>query len=347
MSDPDAFETPDSPPPPSYELCQQEFDEKIARALEASQRDQIDQLPAIEAEVGEDGWQIWSDAVCAAAAARLSLMDDATNYSSGQSSSACGPSANTGDSASRSLHIADATSHLHDTAGGRNRLQRINTKQPSAKEKERPSWYTDARLGDGPSANPPPASSTDTGNSAWPQNASSGRSTPRTPSEKTPTPERVQTPPPEFEEVGPDLDGPPYEAYEPEPTRGRGVVLTYVPGDSNPPSPLASPTIPDRNTTFSNFIPPISLPQAQRRRLPTPPTQTAPAPPHSVSPSLSIQSNVNPAVYNFPELKHRYGNPRVAFDPRVAYTGMSNQSSITHHEEPHPSSKVHAGSFYK
>ncbi|RPD67151.1 hypothetical protein L226DRAFT_608391 [Lentinus tigrinus ALCF2SS1-7] len=75
MSDPAAYDAPPSPPPPSYEISQHEFDQKTSHVLEHSAAEPP--RPRID----EDGFEIWDDAVYEARAGmdHLSLSPNGTS----------------------------------------------------------------------------------------------------------------------------------------------------------------------------------------------------------------------------------------------------------------------------
>ncbi|KAJ3555833.1 hypothetical protein NM688_g2359 [Phlebia brevispora] len=329
-ADPDGSQAPDSPPPPAYEFCQQEFDQKISHALEASQNDQPQQRSGND----DDGeWEVWDETIFAAAAAGLTLSDANTSTPSNRASVSGSNPAPTLRQSSSSTGASSGS----DCARAAIQPLRI-VKKNSVKEKERPSWYTEAQLDREPT---PPAAAESSSSSHL---IASGQSSPRT----SRTPEREPTPPPEFTELGPDLDGPPYEPYEaqgpPE------VTLSYTPGDSNPPSPLASPTIPPSHDPFFHSAP-ISQTSFNRSFTQLPAQheypRTLPAVPdtrqQSVMNSNQPSTQVRPSV-SMSNIRPRYGNPRVAFDPQLAY--RSEHTGNRAHEDTMSSQKIDAAAFY-
>jgi hypothetical protein len=344
MSD---FDAPDSPPPPAYEFCQQEFDQKVSHALEASQRQANE----------DDEWEVWDEAAFEVAAARLVLSDPPVVGESSSSSSR-----STGDASGSGLAVpasasaqpvpirgngngkakSDGSEYDDDAYEATQGVQplRIAKKgttsvQPElGREKERPSWFAEAQLG-GPTQD---AATPDTN-----QGAPLRRS-------DTMFSERLPTPPPEFTPVGPSLDGPPYD--------GPVTVLTYVPGDSRPASPLHSP-IPV-HAPLPSAPPRLSQSPSNRRSLPQPPQvdqrsfSASPAPPirthyHSLpAPARPSPPRTSPRPTTTYSAKPAYVAPRVAFDPRLAYASAQKSSyfDVARGTEPLPA-KVNAASLYR
>ncbi|KAF7798373.1 hypothetical protein EIP86_009594 [Pleurotus ostreatoroseus] len=366
MEDADDLEVP----PPAYEFCQQEFDQKLHRALEASQNDQQQTHTAD----GDDEFEVWDEAVFATAAAQLSLAEN--NAPDIHSTYALTPMLG----ASLESTLAEGSRAGGSSLTGVQPLRitkKRSVKQKSAKEKERPSWYTEAQLEEDPittTTAPAPAAPVlapllaaepsslmyDIASSTpevGPSSSTTGMTPPmeRSPSMRR-TPERESTPPPEFTEVGPDLNGPPYEPYDDPEPRASEVVLTYVPGDSNPPSPLVSPTVPSGRDPFLHDIPPISIaPPSHRRALPQLPSQSTPAlqadipyVPATVPPRLP--PSPNRAAYQTGtsassiSLKPHYGHTRLSFDPQMAYN--SGRSQHHHHASEDLPRKADAAPFY-
>ena len=353
MSDPSYFDTPDSPPPPAYEFCQQEFDQKVSHALEASEAEQHRVSNA-----QEDEWEVWDEEAFLAAAARLAISDNTTSPGASSSrappdsapmpvapTSQPDPSPGSGNGKARLEYgtVAEGSPGLgeHRTVQPL-RIVKKSTQTPyaqSGKEKERPSWLEEAQL-DGP---PLPQT---IAHRAVPLVAEVRRSDSLR--------SMSSTPPPEFTPVGPSLDGPPYEDA-PQPS---GVVLTYVPGDSRPASPLHSPVaaeapLPHRSISPSQFSPPQSY--NTRRSLPPPPS------PRSFSSSPGPQNRGNhyslptpprttpqatPRPVNGYNSKTSYAIPRVTFDPRVAYANEKSSYFDMAHQEP-PPAKVDAAALYR
>lgn len=343
------FDTPDSPPPPAYEFCQQEFDQKVSHAIEESRA-----LPLPQPRPSDDDeWEVWDEAAFNAAVARLGLSE-------GSSSSAVAPPAAQvapPQPAAPRKFMQDAIDSKVPPPSDVQPL-RIAKKEkgrsPSPKrEKERPSWYAEAQLGEhAPSAQ----SSTQ---SAAP---SSVQHPPNTHIPAQPVyQEREPTPPPVFEAIGPSLDGPPYEG----PPVGQ-VVLSYNPPSpgSRPESPLQSPSSPPARYEYRLPPPPTSPPppipsqqeyqhpQHQRTLpVPEPPRQAPspiPTPPPPRNAHQSMPAPSKPAHKMGPRPVTTY-NPtgrasHLPFNPQVAY----NRKLQTHHlEEDQLPTKVDASAFYK
>lgn len=340
-------DAPDSPPPPAYEFCPQEFDQKVSHALEASAAEQ-------QAHAEEEEWEVWDEAAFEAAVARLAVSDGSGSGSTG--AHAASSSSRSPTDASASVPAApivapsvSTSSSAPDPGNGKGKDNggargaspaptvqplRILKKAPrahadGAKGKERPSWLAEAQLEPHPAPAPAHAG------------AALGRS-------DTMRSERMVTPPPMFTDVGPSLEGPPYE----------GVVLAYAPPDSPPASPLHSPPPTEHALAFAPAPVPSPPPHAPvqrhgRRSLPQPP----PAPPRELSP-LNVAA-VRPAHQSLPQpvaatraaatyAKQSFITPRVAFDPRVAYGNPGARSSYFDmaQQEP-PPTKVEASALYR
>ena len=82
MSELNDFDTPDSPPPPAYEFCQEEFDRKVSYAIEESQNQ--------SASADDEEWEVWDEAAFTAAASRLGLTDRGEGSSSSSRPETCG-----------------------------------------------------------------------------------------------------------------------------------------------------------------------------------------------------------------------------------------------------------------
>ena len=358
MSDRDFFDDPDSPPPPAYEFSQQEFDQKIAHAVESSQNDQQQQRPA---DGGEEEWETWDEAAFTAAEARLKSLElggSSTSPRDVPSSSGSGKAP-----IQPSGYPPEASSSAKVPVAGTAPLRIV---KKSAKEKERPSWYAEAQL-DGPSV--PRSVPQPSGSRPLPTPGGSRHNPLRRQSTLL---EREPTPPPQFTEIGPDLDGPPYQAYESVESTNRGVVMTYVPqaGDSNPPSPLASPTVSSQPASFASYAPAFderAESPNRRRSLPRPPSQGSIPPPRTPPVTVpAAQVEVRPPVPPPPRVNRspahsapsgpsgfrpRYGNTRVTFDPKVAYTADPGFRT-EYHPQPEDDEqllpgKIDAAAFYK
>lgn len=377
MADHEDFDTPDSPPPPAYEFCQQEFDRKVSHALEASQAE-----TRRESADEEDEWEVWDEAAFAAAAARLAVSDAPSGAASGSTSYLRSPPADVsvshlntasgteqapqgpspGNGKGKSDGREDDAFYGDASASGGVQPLRIVKKagaiaQPgSVKEKERPSWFAEAQLDAGP-----------------PRGASQPAASFRAQVYRSDSiASRSDTPPPVFTPIGPSLDGPPYEAS--------GVVLTYTSADSRPASPLHSPVSAQASLTGTPFVQsPIAthapaVPythgrsgSGSRRSLPQPPqsqSQPQSPPPQSPSPARSLSPAVQtrPAHESLPAARRVlpssgsprpmstftarsvYDGPRLAFDPKLAYTSAKS-SLFDSQQEPMPA-KVDAAALY-
>ena len=130
-----------------------------------------------------------------------------------------------------------------------------------------------------------------------------------------------RTPPPMFESVGPSLDGPDYEQ----------VVMSYVPGNSRPSSPMSL-------LSTDSYRPPVpppppiadSRPNRVRPPPPLPPIQRQPAQKPTPTQAQRSQYQQQP-------------RRRVGFDPMSAY---KSKPAFTPDLEPTPE-KVDPSSFYK
>lgn len=342
------FDASDEPPPPAYEFTQQEFDQKISHALEQSR-----------AAVDEGEWEVWDEAAFAAAAAALTVSDNSTPAVAGASSSRSPPPPRPALASSSfpSSHNGDGRSNYSNEEGTATQPLRIvkKSREPSVKEKERPSWYADAGL-DGHQRSASTSSRQRAPNSLHVANSLPNHSTEPVHLEE----DREPTPPPMFEAVGPSLEGPPYEGYgEPQPQQP-GLVMAYAPGDSRPASPLQSPTTsPTLTQVYVSSPPPLIQPLPGRRTLPVPPSRS-PVPaslprelreqqhlsvPQPPRPS-GHRPNLRPTASYRDSLKSKsYVPPRVAFDPRIAY-GEKDRSSYYDVPEGSPPPDIDPASFY-
>ncbi|GJE84841.1 hypothetical protein PsYK624_009170 [Phanerochaete sordida] len=382
----DDHDVPDSPPPPAYEFCQEEYDRKVSHALETSQAE------ASRENEETDEWEVWSEDVFATAAAILNISDadapcgaasSSTSYprspppadtsvsSSNTAASARGqtprpPSPVPGNGKAKSDGREDALDgDAFGSGGGGVQPLRIVKKAASmapsgsAKEKERPSWLAEAQLDAGP---PHAAAPSSAGYRAqvWRNDSIISR---------------TDTPPPAFTPVGQSLDGPPYE--------GPGVVMTYTQADSRSASPLHSPVATQTSFVGAPFAHPPPAPPLQaspparpytharsasggRRMLPQPPQQLPQpqavrplqsfSPPPAVQPTIAeepapppprrtpLPSSGAPRPMTTYTAHSVYSGPRVAFDPKLAYTN-ARSSAFDIQQEPMPT-KVNAAALY-
>ena len=338
----------DFAPPPAYEFSQQEYDQKIQVATEQSQQEQDRR----EERNPLEEWESWDEALFEANAAKFTA-NQANQSQGGPSSSSTAPSMQStsqGQGSTSSTKAREAMGqdpyYSSDQYASAAPVRPLSIQKKKARpssagarsEKERPSWYNEAQLGD----------SSGTGNSSG-QQSESQSSTPRrtlpTPGQLQSSPQQPQqayqlphhdipeepeddhtAPPPPFAPIGESLDGPAYERYPGEAQRrasGAQVVLTYGGGDlsaSPPPSPLQSPVTPVQeldmrrretppriNSSPSPYHMQYQAPQASRR--PSRQTLVPPPPP----PPIARQHYVPPP-------------PRMDFNPSVAYE--SSKSSI-------------------
>lgn len=333
------FDTPDSPPPPAYELTDQEYDQKTSHVLETSQSE-----PQYYPGDGEEEWEVWDESIFAANASGHTSPNNQHQQQAGSSSrSPIDASASSASTKGVSINYSSASSSSLSSVGQPSgssavqplRIVKKNNSSPPSKQKERPNWYAEAQL-----------------DQHEPSQASTQQS--QVSLSRQPTYlHREPTPPPMFTAIG---DQPP---YEPPP-----IVMTYQPGDSRPASPLESPPqaylpYPPSSTSFNE----PSSPTESVRRLPRPPpVQSAPAVPtvNSLAPppppmrtqhqSMLPPSRPSPRASPRPTTSYQprpppmssFG-PRVAFDPRVAYANLDRKSG----EEPPVPTKVDASAFYR
>ncbi|EMD40721.1 hypothetical protein CERSUDRAFT_91457 [Gelatoporia subvermispora B] len=316
MSNFQSFDTPDSPPPPAYELSQQEFDQKTSHVIETSSSEP--QQPAVDLE----GFEVWDDAIFESAVRMSGLSLDGTSSRLPEV---------------RSYAPEKASQLPSDETASSSSVQPLRIQKKTAvsmpPQKERPSWYAEAQLDRSCSTavherDPTPLPSSPSQSS---QHDVPGSLTP---------PSREATPPPEFTPVGPSLDGPPYE-----------VVLTYRPsdGDSAPPSPLQSPTMLPQNLDVETNL--HTIQSRVSRELPMPPQsgygvatssivphhhQSLPAPrrsplTHHMRPSTTYASGFGAAT------------PLLRFNPQTAYG--KKQAARVPEEQPAPP-RVDPAAFY-
>ncbi|KAL7282421.1 hypothetical protein ACG7TL_003892 [Trametes sanguinea] len=347
------IETSDSPPPPSYEISQHEFDHKTKRVLEQSAAEPP------RPRVDDDGFEIWDDAVFEAYA----LQDDIRSLSI-KDSNLAGGSARTELSGLQDPSITeviggfkkaevDAGTPLgtDSNAAGliSSQTQALNATRRRRSEKQRLSLHrTDSRR-----------SNATTSSSSDPQaSGSSSSNVPETRRPRAPRrqltvfndvgdvagEEREVTPPPEFTPVGPSLDGPPYEVvfmtYE-------GPELESADPDSDPPGFDSPPESPDRlGEVRSTHATPSSLePTSLDSPSKSPPTQHG-RPQHR---SSEATQPTHPPVIEH-QLRTAHSNakfsqrPRIPFDPQTAYSrplpSAPQRSDLTPHA-------IDASAFYR
>lgn len=317
MSDPALFDETDSPPPPAYELTDQQYDQKTSHIIEASLAESTHRSSS------DDFWETWDETAFEAAAARMSISE-----SSPSSGSSHLPQPPVSEAAKAKAREAGMSRNDSEVAPLRITKKSARSPPPTQKEKERPSWYAEAQL----DSDRIPRSSIS-------QPASSQPARGRLPSPpRRASYEREPTPPPSFEAVGPSLDGPPYEDDHP-PQTGPPIVMSYSAGDSRPASPLQSPV--SQPTSFGFPPPPTDL----RSYTPQPSYQHAPPAPRPVSaqPPPASRIPVQPPSQQRSNAEFTLLGPRVPFNPQVAYNKKSRYSLPE--DDPLPQ-KVDAASFY-
>ncbi|KAI0335480.1 hypothetical protein GY45DRAFT_801520 [Cubamyces sp. BRFM 1775] len=319
-----------SPPPPSYELSQNEFDQKTTRALEESAAEPP--RPSVD----DDGFEIWDDAVFEAALTALAHLGPLTAAEASSEHNYDARAVSQPSIAPRySSHKARAVSPIplarrtletnHDedyetvsraSGSSASRVRPLRVMKRGQPEKERPSWYEDAGLG--PNANPPSshAETSQAGSSSRRSSAASPRTShaPRrqlTVFNHVGEAEREITPPPEFSAVGPSLDGPPYEL----------VVMSYEGPELEAADP--SPELPPFESSPETQIhhpPPVLPPPA------APPLNTDPPLIPSPPISTTVRSQANRTAANATAVHLSKSQPpmpatapRLPFDPRMAY----------------------------
>ncbi len=318
MSDLTAFDPPPSPPPPSYDISQHEFDQKTSHILEQSTRDP----PQRRAD--DDGFEIWDEAIFEAALNGMSTLSvghqrqpSSSDRRASSSSAAPPPAFSPPPGSSRNSSYppekqrprplpsgppaATSSSSGSGTSSGSGSGSYLGTPSSSSvpssppqevrplrvqkktrPQKERPAWYAEAGLGGGS----PPPSPLEPQPQPQPRVQVGGSSlrVAQTTLRRGLTVfnhiegDRESTPPPEFSHVGPSLDGPPYET----------IVMTYEGNSTSPGPPLApSPA------------PPAFSAQPAPSRAPEPPAFSAesaatrsPEPPAFSPPPPAVQSAV-------------------------------------------------------
>ncbi|KAI0774286.1 hypothetical protein C8Q74DRAFT_823054 [Fomes fomentarius] len=344
-----AYDPPPSPPPPSYEISQNEFDQKTSHVLEQSAAEPPPR------RVDKEGFEIWDEAIYEAHAAlnTLSLGQSLqfprsigngeaaaqahSRHPSSSSSSiplppAFSPSPRYGSRypPEKSRALPELVAASSSSSGSRSsadvglsspplsppqtvRPLRVNKR--TRPTKERPAWYADAGLGGG---SPPPS----------PLQSSAGSSS--TPEERPlrrqltvfNSTEREGTPPPEFTPVGPSLDGPPYDA----------IVMTY---EGEPPPPPSPPSGTPGPPAFSTHPPPIEYM--------TPQPQVAPLPTDSTIPQLQVPHAPVPRAGSVrPHPAHAQSLP----EPQAHHTPSPRPHPVHHQSvpvaRPPPASSVSA-----
>ncbi|KAH8105829.1 hypothetical protein BXZ70DRAFT_396625 [Cristinia sonorae] len=359
MADPCDLDLTDSPPPPAYELTEQEFDLKTEEVIQATN-------PGHASSGSQGSWDTRSE-VSAGTSSRSSHNDYAYSHGHRRSDAGSrerGSSASSSSQKERPRWLAHAGLVVYNESEEGESLSRSGTRAderrrapfeavgppltgppyganthvqtPSSKEKERPQWLRHTGL---VVRNPAEA------------NVGLARS-----GTISSLHERERTPPPVFEAVGPSLDGPPYEPSVQE------ITLTYNGGGTLRPS--SRPDARQGNygsPSQSNVSQPRQLsPSQPRRRLPTPQS----SPPQQYSPSIAAPSArvgvaspmTPPPGRTLPEPRTQpsraspsprpptiYNPPvgRTMFDPQVAYPRKPAFEPI-----PETSTHINAAAFY-
>ena len=274
----------DELPPPSYELSQETFERKTQQGIQASLEHQ------------DNLWEEWDEAKFEANARELA-QDSASS-----STSAPIPPPPTAQQYPKEKTPMPPSPPPPPQEEPAVRPLRI------VKKKNQAAAYKKAVEADS-SNNPPsgPPSSTDGGASLSRDFSvlSIGR----------------RTPPPMFETVGPNLDGPAYDE----------VVMSYVPGNSRPSSPVSI-------LSNDSYRPPVPQPPPQFTT--SRPNTTIPPPPPPPFQRQPLQRPISTQVQ-----RPQYPPPRrrVGFDPMSAY---KSKPAFTPGLEPTPE-RVDPSSFYK
>lgn len=306
-------QVPDEPPPPSYEFSQETFDQKTQQGIQASLEPQ-DPL--------QDLWEEWDEAKFEANA-RASA-----NTSSSSSSSASS--------------IPPVTAHQYPKEKGPRPpsppppqqeepavrpLKIVKKSQTAAYKKAAEAHsYQSGGLSNGPASS--------NGGASLSRSFSvldSGR----------------RTPPPVFEAVGPNYDGPEYEQ----------VVMSYVPGSSRPSSPESvlstepyrppalppQPQVANSRPNTNMGIPPQQQSPTQYQPGPRPTqTQYQPAPRPTQTQHQPAQRPIQTQPQR-PQYQQQQSRRRVGFDPMSAYR---SKPTFTPGLEPTPE-KIDPSLFYK
>ncbi|KAI0352944.1 hypothetical protein OH77DRAFT_1408317 [Trametes cingulata] len=324
--------SPQDPPPPSYELSQHEFDQKTTRVIEESAAEPP------EPRVDEDGFEVWDESVFEAAVNAMNALSV-----QGSGSSTGGTTVGLGSTSSRPPEKALVEPEPQTAQGGSvpqasgstsraptlSRTKPLRVSKRVRPGKERPSWAAEAGL-----------DSTAPASRVEPQAGSSSRRESRRTSVRGPRrqltvfnntgdvadPDRELTPPPEFTAVGPSLDGPPYET----------LVMSYDGPELDPAEALPDPPSFDSLPEFQTPYPPEAVSQqghdarAQPVHASTLPVNanvpaslpTRPDPHHSESMPPNARQTPSPAYHAASCQPRRKlpGEPRLAFDPRMAYS---------------------------
>ncbi|TFK91805.1 hypothetical protein K466DRAFT_643672 [Polyporus arcularius HHB13444] len=353
MSDLDA---PPSPPPPSYEFSQQEFDQKTSRVLEQSAAEPP------QPRVDEDGFEVWDDALFEAALAgvhNLTLSPKAQGKSSqahghvhyaasGSGNSSVASSSGFPQEKAKQRQLPARAEAGGESSGSGSSIASSPPLLPSSQLVQSPPQVVQSLPQEAQS--PPPgvqplrftkksrprkerpawyAEAGLGGNSSSPppspltSEASSSSGGRQMPLRRQLTvfnhTEREQTPPPEFSAIGPSLDGPAYEAPF---MRYEGTPPPLPPAPEPPAfEPLPRPVL---------AAPACTTPQPRAPAAPVPrPASARPDPAHS----QSLPQNP-PAPTPRPHVIHHQTFPSLPPIPSAQY-GSGVRASLFEPGEKH------------
>ena len=279
----------DEPPPPSYEVSQEVFDQKTRQGIQAS----------LEPQPNDDLWEEWDEAKFEANARAL------TNGSASSSSSSAPtlPPVTAQQFPKEKAPRPPSPPPLQQEEPAVRPLRIVKKSQTAAYDKA-----VEARLYRSNPMPGGPASSCDEGASL--SRSFSVLSVGR------------RTPPPMFEPVGPSLDGPDYDQ----------VVMSYVPGNSRPSSPMSVLSSDSYRAPITP--PPPMIDSRPNRNMPPPP-------PPPIQHQRQPAPRPTPAQGQRPQ--YQRSGRRIGFDPMSAY---KSKSTFTPGLEPTPE-RIDPSSFYK
>jgi len=295
------------PPPPSYDLSQQQFDGKVSRVLEASISEASDNYP-------EEVWEVWDDAVFEEAQA---------------------PERQAGGSSSSTV-ISTSQSQKHPSDLPSVKKRPVSVRRP----KEKPSWLAEAGLSPDSSSSAltqPP--STDGHSSAHYDILHSIID--------DEDDEDRSIPPPPWAAVGPSLDGPPFEEVVLSLPSHRGRASNPPSPLSSPPLRNASPLHPPspQPATLEQH-PPFRIPRQPLTNLRKGSTRMGPRPrpvtTHDTNTTYRPSPPTPPPLLPPPPPPQvRFDSSMAYTGTRHAQTG---QQFSLHHQSQHQPSHL---SFYK
>ncbi|KAM5540526.1 hypothetical protein V8D89_005984 [Ganoderma adspersum] len=379
MSDLAAFDPPPSPPPPSYEISQFEFDRKTSHILEQSTRDPP------QRRVDDEGFEIWDEAVFEAALNGMSTLSvghsrrpSTSDPRAGSSSTAPPPAfspppgssrntsyppekqrprplpsgpppASSSSSVSGSSSGSGSGSHVGSSSSSSvpssppQEVRPLRVQKKARPQKERPAWYAEAGLGGG---SPPPSPLEP---HPQPQAGSSSSRAAQPPLRRGLTvfnhadEDREATPPPEFSPVGPSLDGPPYET----------IVMTYE-GNSTSPGPAPAPSPAPPAFSAEPVAPPASEPPAFSVEpvatrspeppafAPPPPTGQPPAPAPAPVPAPDPAPSQPSWVYpDHVAAAHRHPTHSQSLPQRPVSSSTAPRPPAAHHQSMSSSTSIY------